>query len=72
MLTLAVLCGFRMEKLGVLLIVFAAPCAVSSYPMAQAMGGDGELAAGQVVLTTIFSMATLFIFIYIGKLLAFL
>ena len=72
LLTLAALCGFRMEKLGVLLIVFAAPCAVSSYPMAQAMGGDGELAAGQVVLTTVFSMATLFVFIYIGKLLAFL
>ena len=58
--------------LGVLLIVFGAPCAVSSYPMAQAMGGDGELAAGQVVLTTIFSMATLFIFIYLGKLLVLL
>ena len=72
MLSLAVLCGFRQELLGVLLIVFAAPCAVSSYPMAQAMGGDGELAAGQVVLTTVFSMATLFIFIYIGKLCAFL
>ena len=69
MLTLAVLCGFRNEALGVLLICFGAPCAVSSYPMAQAMGGDAELAAGQVVLTTVFSMATMFIFIYLGKLL---
>ena len=69
MLTLAVLCGFRNETLGVLLICFGAPCAVSSYPMAQAMGGDAELAAGQVVLTTVFSMATMFIFIYLGKLL---
>lgn len=72
MLSLAALLGFRHETLGVLLIVFGAPCAVSSYPMAQAMGGDGELAAGQVVLTTIFSMATLFIFIYLGKLLVLL
>ena len=53
-----------------LIVLFGAPCAVSSYPMAAAMGGDGELAAGQVVLTTLFSMATLFVLIYVGKLLA--
>jgi len=53
-----------------LLILFGAPCAVSSYPMAEAMGGDGPLAASQVVLTTIFSMGTLFVLIYIGKLIA--
>ena len=70
MLTLAVLLGFRHEELGVLLILFGAPCAVSSYPMAEAMGGDGPLAASQVVLTTIFSMGTLFVLIYIGKLIA--
>lgn len=70
MLSLAVLLGFRMEELSVLLVLFAAPCAVSSYPMAEAMGGDGPLAASQVVLTTIFSMGTLFILIYIGKLMA--
>ena len=70
MLSLAVLLGFRHEELGVMLILFAAPCAVSSYPMAEAMGGDGPLAASQVVLTTVFSMGTLFVLIYIGKLLA--
>lgn len=70
MLTLAVLLGFRHEELGVMLILFGAPCAVSSYPMAEAMGGDGPLAASQVVLTTIFSMGTLFVLIYVGKLIA--
>lgn len=70
MLTLAVLLGFRHAELGVLLILYGAPCAVSSYPMAEAMGGDGALAASQVVLTTIFSMGTLFVLIYAGKLLA--
>lgn len=70
MLTLAVLLGFRHAELGVMLILYGAPCAVSSYPMAEAMGGDGALAASQVVLTTVFSMGTLFILIYIGKLLA--
>lgn len=69
MLALAVLLGFRNEELGVMVILFGAPVAVSSYPMAEAMGGDGPLAASQVVLTTIFSMGTLFVLIYLGKLL---
>lgn len=72
MLSLAVLLGFRQEELGVMLILFGAPCAVSSYPMAEAMGGDGPLAASQVVLTTIFSMGTMFVLIYLGKLLGLL
>lgn len=42
MLGLAVLLGFRNEALGVMLILFGAPCAISSYPMAEAMGGDGR------------------------------
>lgn len=70
MVALAALLGFRNEELGVVLILFGAPCAVSSYPMAEAMGGDGPLAATQVVLTTVCSMATLFILIYVTKLLA--
>ena len=69
MMSLAVLLGFRFAELSVMLILFGAPCAVSSYPMAEAMGGDGPLAASQVVLTTIFSMGTLFVLIYAGKLL---
>ena len=69
MLALAVLLDFRNEELGVMVILFGAPVAVSSYPMAEAMGGDGPLAASQVVLTTIFSMGTLFVLIYLGKLL---
>ena len=70
MFTAAVLLGFSGPQLGVMIILFGAPCAVSSYPMASAMGGDGPLAASQVVLTTVFSMGTLFCLIYIGKLLA--
>lgn len=70
MITAAILLGFSGSRLGVLIILFGAPCAVSSFPMADAMGGDSNLAASQVVLTTIFSMGTLFALIYIGKLLA--
>ena len=67
--SLAVLLGFRNEELGVMVSLCGAPVAVSSYPMAEAMCGDGPLAASQVVLTTIFSMGTLFVLIYLGKLL---
>ena len=69
MVGLAVLLGFHHEELGVMIILFGAPAAVSSYAMAKAMGGDGDLAASQLVLTTIFSMGTLFGLIYTGKLL---
>ena len=62
--------GYRME-LGVIVILFGAPTAVSSFPMAQAMGGDGPLAANLVVLTTVCSMATLFLMIFLCKLAAF-
>lgn len=69
MVGLAVLLGFRHEELGVMVILFGAPVAVSSYPMAEAMGCDGPLAASLLVLTTVFSMGTLFALIYLGKLL---
>ena len=69
MVGLAILLGFHHEELGVMIILFGAPAAVSSYPMAEAMGGDGTLAASQLVLTTIFSMGTLFGLIYVSKLL---
>lgn len=68
---LAVLLGFRNMELGVITILFSAPTAVSSFPMAQAMGGDGELAASYVALTTICSMGTLFLMIYLCKVFAF-
>lgn len=67
MITIAVLIGFRNEELGVMIVLFGAPCAVSSFPMAVAMNGDGDLAAGQIVLTTVFSMLTFFILIFAMK-----
>ena len=72
MFTIAILLGFTHEELGVIIILFGAPCAVSCFPMADAMGGDGQLAARQVGLTTVISMGTLFVLIYVGKLLAIL
>ena len=47
-----------------LLLVFATPVATSSYPMAQSMGGDGELAGEFVVITNTGSIVTLFLFVF--------
>lgn len=62
----AILLGFTGENLIPLIIFFGGPVAVSSYPMAQNMGGDGDLANQAVVFTTILSMFTLIIFITIA------
>lgn len=58
---LAVLCGFRGQEMCALMILFAAPTAVSSYPMAVAMDADGEFAAQMVAYTTIFCLPTIFL-----------
>ena len=65
-LGIGVLLGFRGVELACLLIVFGAPTATSSFTMAQQMGGDGELAAEQVVFSTALSIATVFVFIFAG------
>ena len=69
-LTVAVLCGYRGMELASMGVAFMAPCAVSSYPMAQQMGGDGELAGQLVVFRTAFSMFSVFGFMYALKCMA--
>lgn len=59
-LPLAILLGFRGQELCALMILFAAPTAVSSYPMAVAMDADGDFAAQMVAYTTIFCLPTIF------------
>lgn len=61
LLPLAVILGFRGQELCALLVLFAAPTAVSSYPMAVAMDADGEMAAQMVACTTGFSLLTIFL-----------
>ena len=57
----AALLGFRGQEMCALLILFAAPTAVSSYPMAVAMGADGDFAAQMVAYTTVFCLPTIFL-----------
>lgn len=63
MLTAAALLGVRDVSLATLVAVFASPTSVSSYPMAQQMGGDDGLAGALVVFTTAFSILTVFLWI---------
>ncbi len=56
--------GFRGQEMCALLILFAAPIAVSSYPMAVAMGADGDFAGQLVAYTTIFCLPTIFLWTY--------
>lgn len=66
-LSIAYLCGFRGVEFATLMIVFGAPSAVSSYTMAAQMDGDAELAAQQVMLSTVFSAVTMFLMIFMFK-----
>ena len=68
----AVALGIRDVSLATLIAVFASPTAVSSYPMAQQIGGDADFAAAQVVLTTALSSLSVFLWIFLFKTLGFL
>ena len=57
----AVLCGFSGAHLGIVFIAFGSPTAVSSYIMAKNMGSDHMLASQIIMLTTLFSIATIFL-----------
>lgn len=64
-LALAVTAGFTPVERFVLFTMFATPVAASSYPMAQNMGGDGELAGEFVVVSTVASIVTIFLWVFL-------
>ncbi len=66
-MAVCVLAGMRGIALACAFIAFGAPVAVSSYPMAQTMGGDGELAAECVAVTSALCIVSTFIFVYVMK-----
>lgn len=59
------LLGYRGPELCALMILFAAPTAVSSYPMAVAMDADGDFAAQMVAVTTILCLGTIFAWTFV-------
>ncbi len=67
MLAIAYQFGLRELELFLLLAIYGTPVAAASYPMAQNMGGDGELAGQFVVISTVVSVVTLFVWIFFLK-----
>lgn len=64
-IVIAILIGFRGNELGAIFILFSAPTAVSSYVMAKEMNSDYMLTGNVVILSTLLSMFTIFIGIYL-------
>lgn len=65
--TTAVAMGFRGVELGILLIFFGAPTAVSSYIMAKNMKSDYEMAGQILLISTLLCMFTLFLGVFALK-----
>ncbi|MBE0601202.1 MAG: AEC family transporter, partial [Firmicutes bacterium] len=68
----AVCIGIRDVNLAALIALYASPTAVSSFPMAQQLGGNVDFAAQQVIFTTAFSGFTIFLFLFLLKSLGYL
>jgi len=66
----AIFLGFRGQALASLLAMYASPAAVSGYIMAQNENADHQLAGQIVVVTSIISCFTLFLFIALLRQLA--
>lgn len=66
-IAVALLFGYRGEPIAIMLVIFGAPTALTSYPMAAAAGADAELAGEIVATTAAFSMLTMFLFIFVLK-----
>ena len=65
MIPISVAMGFRGAAMVGLMCAFIAPCATSSFNLASAMDSDADLAAQLVVFTSLFSLVTVFCWIYL-------
>ena len=65
--TAAYIFDFHGVEFVTLIAIFASPCAVVSFAMAQQMGGDADLAGNCVVFTSALSCFTIFGWILLFK-----
>ena len=63
----AIAFGYRGVELGSVFIIFGGPAAVSSYIMAKEMKSDYQLASQILLISTLMSLFTLFLGIFILK-----
>lgn len=71
-LGVGILLGYRGGDLAVLLAIFASPVAVSTFTLAGEMGGDEQLAGQLVIFSSVLSILTIFLFIFLLRYFAFL
>lgn len=60
---ISILFGFRGVELAALFAMFASPTAVSSFTMAESLGADSNLAGQIVVMDSLLSIASIFVWI---------
>lgn len=63
-ISVAILLGFRGIELGIVMIIFSTPSAISGYIMSKNMDNDAELSGQIIVLTTLLSSLTLFAWVF--------
>ena len=63
----AYLLDFRGIDLGIIFILFACPTAIASFIMAEAMGANSRLAGNILLLTTLLSVVTITLGLFILK-----
>ncbi|MBN1302539.1 MAG: AEC family transporter [Melioribacteraceae bacterium] len=59
--------GFTGIDLGIIFVIFSCPTAIASFVMAIAMGGSGKIAGNIIVLSTLGSVLTMTVGLYILK-----
>jgi predicted permease len=62
--------GFRSTDIIICLVLFGTPSAISCFPMAYQMGADHRLSGMIVAFTNTFSLLTLFLFVYVLRVLS--
>ncbi len=63
----ALLLGFNGDDVGIIFILFGCPTAIASFIMAESMGADSKLAANILLATTLGSIVTITIGLFILK-----
>ena len=71
-LPLSIFLGFRGVELVGLLVLFASPAAFSGYTMATQANADGDLSGQIIVVSSVLSIVTVFVFVFVLKAMGFI
>lgn len=66
-LSIAAILGFRDIEFVTLIAMLTTPASVSSFTMAESMGSDSQLAGNSVIISSVASCFTIFVWIFIFK-----